>query len=156
MLCETEEKRTIHWRRIHGKEYRLETWNKIVGDEAFEQLDRFVNVNGWQSPPDLLSTVPADPAERCRWVYPICLQMLRFKHLEAALFSPDDSLVDQALYAEANFRAVKAMVAIARFRRVKGQEGRALLLAKALALPSYAPGYAEQQFRGFNKVGNLP
>ena len=73
--------------------------------------------------------------------------MLKFKRLETALFSPHNSLVDQALYAEAHFLAVKAMVATVRFKRLKGKKGRALLIAKALALPNYGPGYAEQQLR---------
>ena len=155
MLCETEEKRTIHWRRIHGKEYRFEAWHKIVGDEVVEQLGRFVDVNGWQSPTAELHGVPVDPESLCRWVYPICLQMLEFKRPEAALFSPHSSLVDQALYAEAHFRAVKAMVATVRFKRVKGLEGQALLIAKALALPNYGPGYAEQQLKMGWKPMNL-
>lgn len=147
MLCQTEEKRAIHWRRIHGKEYRFDAWHKIVGDEVVENFGRFVDVNVWQSPTAEFQGVPADPENLCRWIYPICVQMLEFKHPEIALFSPDSSLVGQAFYAETHFRAVKAMVATARFKRLKGLEGRALLIAKALALPNYGPGYAEQQLR---------
>ena len=28
----------MHWRRIHGKEYRFDAWHKIIGDEVVEQL----------------------------------------------------------------------------------------------------------------------
>ncbi len=147
MLCETAEKRTVHWRRIHGKEYRFDAWHKIIGDEVVEQLGRSVDVNGWHSPTSQLQGVPTDPESLCRWVYPICVQMVEFKRQETALFSPHSSLINQALYAEAHFHAVKAMVATVRYKRLKGEKGRALLIAKALALPNQGPGYAEQQLR---------
>jgi hypothetical protein len=37
-----------------------------------------------------------------------------------------------------------------RFKRLKQPNSKAELLAKTLALPGYAPGYAEQQLRGFS------
>jgi len=34
-----------------------------------------------------------------------------------------------------------------RFKRLKGPEATEVLLAKALTLPDFAPGYAEQKLR---------
>ncbi len=148
MLCQTYLTREEHYERIHGKVYRREQWLKIIGDEAVPQFGRFVDLIGWRNPVELLEDVPKDPTGLCRWLYPICGLMAQFNHPEAALFSPPSSLRSQALYVEANFTAVKALTRTARFKRLKGNEPRTRLMATVLALPSYSPGYAEQQLRG--------
>jgi hypothetical protein len=148
MLCETDSKKDSHLYRIHGKEYRLEEWFKIVGDEAIPQFGRFVDVGDWRNPVETIQGIPMEPCALSRWIYPMCLRMLQFKHAEAALFAPPRELSSQALYSEVHFNAVKACYATERFRRLKGSEAKARCVAKALALPDCAPGYAEQQLKG--------
>jgi hypothetical protein len=148
MLCETESTRTIHLWRIHGKEYRFDKWFKVVGDEAIPQFGRFVDVDEWQNPLETLGGLPTDPEGLCRWLYPMCARMLEFKHPEAALFVPPVDLGTQALFVEAHFRAILTLFSTARFKRLKGSEARALLMAKVIVMPNCSPGYAEQKLRG--------
>lgn len=75
--------------------------------------------------------------------------MLQFKRPEAGLFSPPSSLSSQALYIESNFQVVVALINTKRFKRLKGAEAKAKLMAKALANPTASPGYAEQQLPGW-------
>ena len=69
----------------------------------------------------------------------------------AAAARRDRQIRRQALYAEVYFQAgrevvVKSMDTM-RFKRLKGPEATEVLLAKALTLPDFAPGYAEQKLR---------
>ncbi len=148
MLCQTEQTRVIHWWRIHGKRYRLEAWFKIVGDEAVEQFGRFVDVDGWQAPVEGNPDVPTEPERFCNWIFPMCIQLLKYTIPEKALFMPSPNFSSQALYVETYFRTVKAVVNSKRFNRLKTLKPRAELMAKALAMPDCSPGYAEQQLRG--------
>jgi hypothetical protein len=137
--------------RIHGKSYSLEEWFEVVGNEVLSRFGRFVDILDWRNPLDGLR-LPQSPEDLFRWVYPLCLRMNQCPYFEEALFSPPPELTFQVLYVEAHFRVITETVSTARFKRLKGYEARAKCLAKALALPDSAPGYAEQQLRGV-KIG---
>lgn len=148
MLCQSYLARETHYERIHGKYYRPVEWFEVAGGEVITRFGRLVDLIGWRNPVDLLDDVPKDPERLCRWLYPMCAEMLQFKHPEAGLFSPPSILGSQALYIEANFPAFLELSKTARFKRLKGTEARARLMAMVLAIPTYSPGYAEQQLRG--------
>lgn len=148
MLCQSYMARETHYERIHGKRYRYEEWLEIVGNEAISRYGRFVTLNEWRNPVELLADLPTDPADLCRWLYPMCLRMVECSRPEAALFSPPDNVGSQALYIEANFPTVLKLSQTARFNRLKSAEAKSRLLAAALAMPNNSPGYAEQLLRG--------
>ena len=149
MLCQSYMARETHYERIHGKYFSHEEWYEIVGSEVIPRYGRFLPLNGWRNPVELLADLPTDPVDLCRWLYPLCVQMLQFKRPEAGLFSPPSNLSGQALYIETNFAAFLDLSKTTRFKRLKGIEARARLMAMVLALPTFSPGYAEQKLRDY-------
>jgi len=148
MLCESDQKRYWHRRRIHGRARVFSVEHNHTGDETVSMYMEDVPVSGWTDPLSEVQDASTEPEALCRWIYPICLLMMRKKYPEVALFSPPPELVNQALYAEINFEKVRSAMALKRFARLKSPEARATLLAKALAMPNSSAGYAEQKFRG--------
>ena len=74
--------------------------------------------------------------------------MVECKNPEVVLFTPAKQLLSPALYVEFYFRVIVRARSKARYGRLKGTEAKAAFIAKALAMPDSAPGYAEQQLRG--------
>lgn len=148
MFCLNETARYEHLNRAHGKQIRLGEYQRVVGSEVVNEPWRLENVPGWEDPVGSLVDMPTTVEPLVAWLNEFCVRLAACELPEFALLNVPEDLAAQCIYVETRFRAVVRAVRTARYTRLKRSSARAGYLAKALALPDAAPGYAEQKLRG--------
>jgi hypothetical protein len=82
------------------------------------------------------------------WLHPFCVRLAEANYPEEAWIDVPEEIRGVALYTEYYFSRVMKAVGEARYLRLKTPRAKATYLAKALALPGFAPSYADQKLRG--------